>query len=81
MDLGSERNHPTLAVIEKALSADFHLEVVETTTDSVCRVPLAEPEFSGAQLMLATRRGRVLPPSAAAFCENLRALLKETVSL
>jgi hypothetical protein len=42
---------------------------------------LAEPEFSRAQLLLATRRGRVLPPSAAAFCETLRALLKETTSL
>jgi DNA-binding transcriptional LysR family regulator len=50
----------------------------ELASGELVAVPLAEPEFSGAQLLLATRRGRVLPPSAAAFCENLRALLKET---
>ena len=38
-------------------------------------------QFIRAQLLLATRRGRVLPPSAAAFCETLRTLLKETTSL
>jgi DNA-binding transcriptional LysR family regulator len=43
--------------------------------------PLADPELAEARLMLAARRGRVLPPSAAAFCENLRALLKDTASL
>jgi DNA-binding transcriptional LysR family regulator len=43
--------------------------------------PLADPELAEARLMLAARRGRVLPPSAAAFCENLRALLKETAAL
>jgi DNA-binding transcriptional LysR family regulator len=43
--------------------------------------PLADPELSRASLMLATRRGRVLPPSAASFCEKLRGLLRETAAL
>lgn len=43
--------------------------------------PLADPELAKASLMLATRRGRVLPPGAAAFCENLRILLQETAPL
>jgi DNA-binding transcriptional LysR family regulator len=53
----------------------------ELATGELLALPLAEPEFSRAQLMLATRRGRVLPPSAAAFCESLQALLKETTTL
>jgi DNA-binding transcriptional LysR family regulator len=53
----------------------------ELASGELVAVPLAEPEFSRAQLMLATRRGRVLPPSAAAFCESLQALLKETTTL
>lgn len=56
-------------------------QAAELASGELVAVPLAEPEFSHAQLLLATRRGRVLPPSAAAFCENLRALLKETASL
>jgi DNA-binding transcriptional LysR family regulator len=43
--------------------------------------PLADPELAAARLMLAVRRGRVLPASAAAFCENLRALIEESASL
>jgi DNA-binding transcriptional LysR family regulator len=50
----------------------------ELTGTDLVAVPLTDPEFARAQLMLATRRGRVLPPSAAAFCEDLRALLMET---
>ena len=53
----------------------------ELASGELVAVPLAEPEFSRAQLMLATRRGRVPPPSAAAFCESLQALLKETTTL
>ena len=43
--------------------------------------PLADPELSKASLLLVTRRGRVLPPAAASFCEKLRALLQETAAL
>jgi DNA-binding transcriptional LysR family regulator len=56
-------------------------QAAELASGELVAVPLAEPEFSRAQLMLVTRRSRVLPPSAAAFCENLRALLKETAAL
>jgi DNA-binding transcriptional LysR family regulator len=52
---------------------------IEPKGDLVAK-PLADPELSRASLMLATRRGRVLPPSAASFCENLRGLLQETVA-
>ncbi len=43
--------------------------------------PLADPELAGARLMLAVRRGRVLPPAAAAFGETLRTLLRESAAL
>jgi len=43
--------------------------------------PLSDPELAAARLMLAARASRVLPPSAAAFCENLRALIAESASL
>jgi DNA-binding transcriptional LysR family regulator len=43
--------------------------------------PLVDPELAKASLMLATRRGRVLPPGAASFCEKLRGLLQETATL
>jgi DNA-binding transcriptional LysR family regulator len=43
--------------------------------------PLSDPELAAARLMLAARRGRVLPPGAAAFCENLRALIAESATL
>lgn len=43
--------------------------------------PLADPELSKASLMLAIRRSRVLPPAAASFCEQLRALLQESATL
>jgi DNA-binding transcriptional LysR family regulator len=43
--------------------------------------PLVDPELAGASLFLAVRRGRVLPPAAAAFGENLRILLRETAAL
>jgi DNA-binding transcriptional LysR family regulator len=52
--------------------------VAEPAPTDLVANPLADPELSEARLMLAARRGRVLPPSAAAFCENLRALLRET---
>ena len=52
----------------------------EQSGDLVAK-PLADPELSKASLMLATRRGRVLPPGAAAFCEKLRELLQETAAL
>ncbi len=42
---------------------------------------LITPELSKASLMLATRRGRVLPPGGASFCEKLRGLLQETATL
>ena len=41
----------------------------------------ARAALLGASLMLATRRGRVLPPGAASFCEKLRGLLQETATL
>jgi DNA-binding transcriptional LysR family regulator len=56
-------------------------QATELASGELVAIPLAEPEFSSAQLMLATRRGRVLPASAAAFCESLRALLRETTPL
>jgi DNA-binding transcriptional LysR family regulator len=56
-------------------------QATELASGELVAIPLAEPEFSSAQLMLATRRGRVLPASAAAFCESLRTLLKETTPL
>jgi DNA-binding transcriptional LysR family regulator len=53
----------------------------ELTGADLVAVPLCDPEFARAQLMLAARRGRVLPPSAAALCEELRALLKDSPAL
>ena len=38
-------------------------------------LPLSDPALSEAKLILATRRGRVLPIAAAAFVELLRAAM------
>jgi DNA-binding transcriptional LysR family regulator len=39
-------------------------------------IPVTDPPLPSAQLLLATRRGRVLPFAAAAFVERLRSLLE-----
>jgi DNA-binding transcriptional LysR family regulator len=39
-------------------------------------IPVADQPLPGAQLLLATRRGRALPYAAAAFVERLRALIE-----
>jgi DNA-binding transcriptional LysR family regulator len=39
-------------------------------------IPVADPPLPNAQLLLATRRGRALPFAAAAFVEQVRALLE-----
>jgi DNA-binding transcriptional LysR family regulator len=64
-----------------AICFQFRVGPVAEVKGDLIAKPLADPELSKASLMLATRRGRVLPPSAASFCEDLRALLKETASL
>jgi DNA-binding transcriptional LysR family regulator len=53
----------------------------EPTGGDLVANPLADPELAGARLMLAVRRGRVLPPAAAAFGETLRTLLRESAAL
>jgi DNA-binding transcriptional LysR family regulator len=66
----------------KAICFQFRVEpAADLTREELVAIPLADPEFLRARLMLATRRGRVLPPSAAAFCEQLRLLLKEASAL
>jgi DNA-binding transcriptional LysR family regulator len=65
-----------------AVCFQFRVEpAADLTREELVAIPLADPEFLRARLMLATRRGRVLPPSAAAFCEQLRILLKEAAAL
>jgi DNA-binding transcriptional LysR family regulator len=43
-------------------------------------VPLVDPELEHPHLSLAVRRGRVLPPAAAGFAEQLTAVLERTRS-
>ncbi len=64
-----------------AICFQFRIEPATEQRGDLVAKPLADPELSKASLMLATRRGRVLPPGAASFCENLRALLQETATL
>jgi DNA-binding transcriptional LysR family regulator len=45
--------------------------------EGLVAVPLADKQLAEAKLMLAVRRGRVLPSGAAAVCEWLQAMLRE----
>jgi DNA-binding transcriptional LysR family regulator len=64
-----------------AICFQFRIEPATEQRGDLVAKPLTDPELSKASLMLATRRGRVLPPAAASFCEKLRALLQETATL
>lgn len=46
----------------------------QPTQDGLIAVPLSDPELAHAKLILAARRGRVLPVAAAAFSETLSML-------
>lgn len=63
-----------------AVSFQFHLRTpCVGAADDLVALPLADPQLANAHLSLAVRRGRALPPSAAAVCESLQALLRPPV--
>lgn len=47
----------------------------EARQGTLVAVPLSDPELCGGRLVLAARKGRNLPPPAAAFAEHLKAAL------
>jgi len=64
--------------ISDAICFQFRVAPAAKAGSDLVAKPLVDPELSKASLMLAVRRSRVLSPSAASFCEKVRALLKET---
>lgn len=51
----------------------FHAGTLrETSQGTLTAVPLSDPELALGRLVLAARRGRALPPAAAAFAEHLK---------
>ena len=65
-----------------AVSFQFHFgPLVDPSPGGLVAVPLADPLLTEAQLMLAVRRGRVLPAGVAAMCDRLRALLGDSATL
>lgn len=47
----------------------------ETRQGTLVSVPMTDPELSAGRLVLGTRKGRALPPAAAAFAEHLKAAM------
>jgi DNA-binding transcriptional LysR family regulator len=54
-----------------AVSFHFHLGALRDSFDGLVAIPLADRQLAEARLMLAVRRGRVLPTGAASVCETL----------
>jgi DNA-binding transcriptional LysR family regulator len=67
--------------ISDAICFQFRVGPAAKPGSDLVAKPLVDPELARASLMLAVRRSRVLPPSAASFCETVRATLKETTPL
>ncbi|WP_064576259.1 LysR family transcriptional regulator [Cupriavidus gilardii] len=56
-----------------AICFQFHAGTLrETRQGTLTAVPLGDPELALGRLVLAARKGRALPPSAAAFAEHLK---------
>lgn len=56
-----------------AICFQFHAGTLrETRQGTLTAVPLSDPELALGRLVLATRKGRALPPAAAAFAEHLK---------
>jgi DNA-binding transcriptional LysR family regulator len=67
--------------LSNAISFQFHLAPFrDASLDGLVAVPLADPQLAEARLMLAVRRSRVLPVSAAAACEMIEGLLHGAAS-
>ncbi|MGY8526958.1 LysR family transcriptional regulator [Paracidovorax citrulli] len=57
-----------------AICFQFHAGTLrETRQGTLIAVPLTDPELALGRLVLASRKGRTLPPAAAAFAEHLKA--------
>jgi DNA-binding transcriptional LysR family regulator len=70
------------ARLTDAISFQFHLVPLQhEVLDGLVAVPLADPQLAEARLMLAVRRGRVLPTGAAAVCERIEHLLRDARAL
>jgi hypothetical protein len=50
----------------------------DVNSGDMVAIPLADATFQGAQLILAARRGRVLPVAAATFAEEMKTLIGPT---
>jgi DNA-binding transcriptional LysR family regulator len=62
-----------------AISFHFHLAPIGgEKLEGLVAVPLADRQLAEAKLALAVRRSRVLPPIAAAVCERIQTLLRES---
>jgi DNA-binding transcriptional LysR family regulator len=65
--------------LTNSISFQFHLAPFgNVTLDGLVAVPLADPQMAETRISLAVRRGRVLPASAAAVCEQIQNLLAST---
>jgi DNA-binding transcriptional LysR family regulator len=66
--------------LTNAISFQFHLAPFDDATlDGLVAIPLADPQLAETQLILAVRRGRVLPSSASAVCQRIEKLLRGAV--
>jgi DNA-binding transcriptional LysR family regulator len=66
------------ARLTDAISFQFHLVPLhDVVLDGLVAVPLADSQLADARLMLAVRRGRVLPTAAGVFCERIEHLLRQ----
>jgi len=66
--------------VGRTTAISFHFYLARLGCDSLnglVAVPLADRQLAEARLMLAVRRGRVLPASASAVCERVQGLLRE----
>jgi DNA-binding transcriptional LysR family regulator len=60
-----------------AICFQFHAGTLrEARQGTLISVPLSDPELSMGRLVLGARRGRALPPAAAAFAEHLKAAME-----
>lgn len=65
----------TYARISQAVCFQFRAGAgLDATRDGMIAIPLSDPALAHPQLMLAVRRGRVLPVAAGAFTEALKQL-------
>jgi hypothetical protein len=68
--------------ISDAISFHFHLHGLGgARMEGLVALRLADEQLAASRLVLATRRGRVLPAGAAAFCRRLEQRLVAAVPL